>query len=309
MHPYHKNNDFPALDERFRQAAQNYRVPADPQLWKRIQQGIQEQVLVSPTIQKEYEKDNKKAFYLPKWSIWSAGISIAASIALWGVFLMNTSDQHMLPNQVATQTTINPIPTHLETSEKVVAETTAITESSSENINANQHAVQRDEKIPLKMANRATYASATTSTKKYPIKPKKATQQVAQQQLVADNSTSKTAKLDTKIADGVWTSDFVVKSDTKHHTPQYEKQTVAITIKVGNSTSYETSYQANAANSTNEASVFADPNSQFGKAKNVLKEVWNLKTGKKVNLQNILPNNETHQNQTQPTNYAEEDAE
>jgi len=99
----------------------------------------------------------------------------------------------------------------------------------------------------------------------------------------------------THIADNVWASDFVVqnsdfstkkeKNSTSTHQLNLDNQTVAITVKVGNNENMMNTSQATGFD-TNE-----NP-SQFDKAKNVLKEVWNLKTGKKVNLQNILPNNE-----------------
>lgn len=301
-----KYNSDSDLDLLFKEALQNHAVPTEDHVWRRIQHGLADKKGETTPLTKSITKRS----YLP---IWSAVSGVAASLLIWAVFFnsshQNNVDIHSNTLANSSQTEIvndlkgsenrasfhsdkNSLLNNSEDKEK-----NQNTDATSSNVIAskkqipptitNKNTVSKNQALqginPQKHINRAVASLEKDQTK---IKKQEAEEKMNNKTFINPS---------THIADNVWASDFVVQSSSSSlkkqttsadtHQLNLDNQTVAITIKVGNNdysttTSEATGYEAN-----------QNP-SQFDKAKSVLKEVWNLKSGKKVNLQNILPNNE-----------------
>ncbi|AFM04902.1 hypothetical protein Fleli_2537 [Bernardetia litoralis DSM 6794] len=304
------NSEFDAnsdLDILFKEALQNHAVPAEDHVWRRIQHGLADK-------QNEKVVPISKRSYLP---IWSAVTGIAASLLIWAVFF-NSSDSI---NSITHSTTIAnssqiEIKKELNNSKNRIALHSDI-KNGINNSEKNQEIQKIDATSSTLIASKKQQIPPTITIKRAVSKNQnvkgintqnhidRAVASLEKDQTKIKNQSIK-GKMDDKkfinpsthISQNVWASDFVVqssdispslkkeKNSEDIHQLNLDNQTVAITIKVGrNGNSNYTTSQATGFDTYQNAS-------QFDKAKTVLKEVWNLKSGKKVNLQNILPNNE-----------------
>lgn len=292
------------LDMLFKKALQNHAVPAEDHVWRRIQHGLSDK-------KGETQMPSAKRSYLP---IWSAVSGIAASLLIWTIFFAPVAqNDETHSTALAKAEKVEPIKesnkeqnqfANLAAQEIVSPNQT--TDATSSNQIASQEQIPPTITIKNTVSKHQTIKShidknhierAVASLEKDQTKIKN--------QQVKDKLNDKTfTNPSTYIAENVWASDFVVQnsdvstlkrnqSNSATHQLNLDNQTVAITIKVGRNegTSQATGFDANTTPS------------QLDKAKNVLKEVWNLKTGKKVNLQNILPNNENEKATEKTTTY------
>ncbi|PIY11352.1 MAG: hypothetical protein COZ18_04155 [Flexibacter sp. CG_4_10_14_3_um_filter_32_15] len=296
-------NDFNSdseLDLLFKAALQNHAVPTEDHVWRRIQHGLADKKGEAAPITKTIAKRS----YLP---IWSALSGIAASLLVWAVFFAPSDSNDINTNTIANsdKTELTNDLNKTENSILVLAENSENKKEKNQNSEAtSSNAIASTKQQIPPTINKINTVSKTQKVKEIisqnPIE--KAVASLEKDQTKIKNQKSQDKMNDktftnpsTHIADNVWASDFVVqnsdfstkkeKNSTSTHQLNLDNQTVAITVKVGNNENMMNTSQATGFD-TNE-----NP-SQFDKAKNVLKEVWNLKTGKKVNLQNILPNNE-----------------
>ena len=306
------NNSDSDLDLLFKETLQNHSVPTEDYVWRRIQHGLADRkgAEISPIT-----KSIIKRSYLP---IWSAVTGIAASLLIWAIFFTPSTS-----NNVELNSTTIANSSQIETAKDL--NTSSITSKEIASLSSDKEIVNNNLKIKENQNTEATSSNLIASKKqqkkptinkintpsKNKINPNTSIDEVVaslekdqtknRNRNSQDKINSKTfTNPSTHISQNVWASDFVVqssnssslkKSNTDTHQLNLDNQTVAITIKVGKNDNL---------NSTSQATGFdtiQNP-SQFDKAKNVLKEVWNLKTGKKVNLQNILPNNENEKSTT-----------
>jgi hypothetical protein len=319
------------LDLLFKEALQNHAVPTEDHVWRRIQHGLADKKGEVAPITKSITKRS----YLP---LWSAVSGVAASLLIWAVFF-NPSNQNNIDinsNTIAnsSQTEIvNDKNVSLKNTESIASlnfESESDKNSSIENAenNLNNKKIQNtdatssnviasNKQIPPTINTKNT--SVTHQVKNNTLDIRAAVASLEKDQTKIKNRNSQDKMSDktftnpsTHIAHNVWTSDFVVqnsdistslkKGTTSADTHQLnlDNQTVAITIKVGKNDYSTTTSQATGFDTNQNPS-------QFDKAKSVLKEVWNLKSGKKVNLQNILPNNEkANENTTNQSNQNNE---
>lgn len=305
-------NDFNSdseLDLLFKEALKNHAVPTEDHVWRRIQHGLADKKGETAPITKTIAKRS----YLP---IWSALSGIAASLLVWAVFFAPSNSNDLDTNMIANSDK-SEIVTDLNKTESIASvNSNSLLNDLEKNNEENQNSEATSSNVvaSTKQQIPPTINKINTVSKiqklKGVIPPNSIEQAVAslekdqtkiKNQKSQDKINDKTfVNPSTHIADNVWASDFVVqssnygsnsslkkeKNSADTHQLNLDNQTVAITIKVGKN--------ENMMNTTSQATGFeANQNpSQFDKAKNVLKEVWNLKSGKKVNLQNILPNNE-----------------
>lgn len=296
------------LDVLFKKALQNHAVPTEDHVWRRIQHGLVDKKLADKKGETSapITKSITKRSSLP---IWSALSGIAASFLIWALFFApsNSTDLENNPNTIANSDKIE-IVDELNKTENTIPVLVDNSQNNSENKEANnKEKNQNTDATSLQViASKKQQIPPTITIKNTPSKNKiktidinEAVASLEKDQTKNKNSQDKVGDKtsmtpSTHISDNVWASDFVVHNPTisikkaKNNADIYQlnldNQSVAITIKVGKNENFDTSQATGFDANTNS--------SQFDKAKNVLKEVWNLKTGKKVNLQNILPNNE-----------------
>ncbi|WP_338792836.1 hypothetical protein [Bernardetia sp. MNP-M8] len=306
------------LDLLFREALQNHAVPTEDHIWRRVQHGLadkKEETLTPIT------KTITKRSYLP---IWSAVSGVAASLLIWAVFFTPSDSNNINTNRIADSDKVE-IVTDFDKTEGIASVNSSLKELEKNNEKI-QHTEATSSNVVAsdKQQIPPTINKINTVSKTQKIKGvipqnhiEKAVASLEKDQTKIKNHNSQD-KMNTKaftnpsthISENVWASDFVVhnsnsslkkeKQNSDIHRLNVDNQTVAITIKVGKN--------ENMMNATSQATGF-DTNqnpSQFDKAKTVLKEVWNLKSGKKVNLQNILPNNE-NEKATQKTTTNQSD--
>ena len=305
---FDKNSE---LDVLFRNTLKNNSIPTEDHVWRRIKHGLADKKGETPIT-----KTITKRSYLP---VWSAASGIAASLLVWFLFFAPSTKNDLNTNSIANSDKIE-IGNELNKNE---TENLALADNSQSQVNSESYSANNAEKNNQKIQNEeATSSNAVASkvqqtpstiTIKNTVPDNHSDRAVAslekdqtriKKQEIPQRANQKvnTKTFDnpsTQIAENVWTSDFVVhnsnysssfsvkkeKNNADIHQLNLDNQTVAITIKVGKNDNMMSAGQS--------AGFDANQNSsQFDKAKSVLKEVWNLKTGKKVNLQNILPNNE-----------------
>jgi hypothetical protein len=308
---FFKTNSDSDLDLLFKEALQNHTVPTEDHVWRRIQHGLADKKgVTTPT------KSITKHSYLP---IWSAVTGIAASLLIWVIFFApSTSNNTEINSNTVANSSQKEIVKESNTINNVASVTSNSSMNSSENNQENQnidatslHVIaSKKQQIPPTINIKNT--SSINKIKNIDINEVVASlekdQTKIKNQKSQDKMNDKTfTNPSTYISQNVWASDFVVHNSdistslkkeatsTDTHQLNLDNQTVAITIKVGKN-DYSTSTSQATGLDTNQ-----NP-SQFDKAKSVLKEVWNLKSGKKVNLQNILPNNENEKATEKTTN-------
>lgn len=299
-----QKNKFPTNDSEFdtlfKEALQNHAVPTEDHVWRRIQHGLADKKGETPIT-----KTITKRSYLP---LWSAVSGVAASLLIWAVFFApSTSNNIEINSNTIANSSQTEITKELNTTNSVASansnSASSVLENNQEIQNTGATAstiiASKKQQIPPTITIKNT--SVIHQVKNNTLDIRAAVASLEKDQTKIKNQESQDRMNDktfinpsTHISQNVWASDFVVhssdistslkkeKSSTTTHQLNLDNQTVGITIKVGNNegTSQATGFDTN-----------QNP-SQFDKAKNVLKEVWNLKSGKKVNLQNILPNNE-----------------
>ncbi|WP_375562705.1 hypothetical protein ACE193_09265 [Bernardetia sp. OM2101] len=298
------------LDLLFKEALQNHTVPTEDHVWRRVQHGLADKKGETTPITKSITKRS----YLP---LWSAVSGVAASLLIWAIFFNpSTSNNVDINSNTIANSSQTEIANDLNGSEGIASLNSDFESESDKNSFINKEENQNTDATSSKIiaSNKQippTINNKNTASKNQHVKginPQKhidrAVASLEKDQTKIKNqksqekmNTNTFTNPSTHISQNVWASDFVVQSSTTStslkketnsadtHQLNIDNQTVAITIKVGNN-DYSTT--------TSQATGFdANQNpSQFDKAKTVLKEVWNLKSGKKVNLQNILPNNE-----------------
>ncbi len=291
------------LDLLFKTALQNHAVPTEDHVWRRIQHGLADKSTVIPIA---------KRSYLP---IWSALSGVAASLLIWAIFFTSSSQEHTNTNTIAKSDKIE-TKTPLDFNFKKNQKNKNI-EATSSNIIASKKQ-QIPPTITIKNIAHKNQNVKSINTQKQierAVASLEKDQTKIKNQKSEDKINEKTfTNPSTHIAQNVWASDFVVQNsntstslkkeatNTDTHQLNIDNQTVAITIKVGKND--------NSSNNASQATGFDTNPSQLDKAKSVLKEVWNLKTGKKVNLQKILPNNENEKaTQKTTTNQSNQDNE
>ncbi|WP_291726073.1 hypothetical protein [Bernardetia sp.] len=293
------------LDTLFREVLQHHSVPTDDHVWRRIQNGLADKEVAPIT------KTITKRTYLP---IWSAVSGVAASLLIWAIFFAPSTTEIVEDNSTTANTNKVEIKDKSIDEENKNSQVAAI--SSDESLGKaekNNQEIQNIEATSSKVVASNKQTKRPTITIKQTVTQKHIEQAVASmdkdQTKIKKQQAEEEMRLkspSTHIADNVWASDFVVQSSdvsfkknektANVHELNVDNHAVAITVKLGNneygSSRHTTDYNTN-----------QNP-SQFDKAKDVLKEVWNFKTGKKVNLQKILPNNENekanHNQQTTP---------
>ncbi len=295
------------LDFLFKEALQNHGVPTEDHVWRRIQNGLADKKTVTQPITKHSS--------LP---IWSAVTGIAASLLIWAVFFGNSNQNELNnvdTNSVATTSKTEIVKKLNKTENNVISNTNSILENTENNqsteATSSKVIASNKQQIPPTITIKNTTAKKSiainsidknkvvASLEKDQTKIKKSQDKINEKTFINPS---------THISENVWASDFVVQNsnystkketqNTTTHQLNLDNQTVAITIKVGKNDMYSTTDIT-----TSQATGFDENQnpSQFDKAKTVLKEVWNLKSGKKVNLQNILPNNENEKATTNPS--------
>ncbi|WP_338768704.1 hypothetical protein WAF17_08350 [Bernardetia sp. ABR2-2B] len=314
------NNSDSDLDLLFKEALQNHAVPTEDHVWRRIQHGLADKKGTVAPITKSITKRS----YLP---LWSAVSGVAASLVIWAVFFNPSTSNNV---DINSNTIANSSQTEVVNDLNEKNRVTSVTSNSSindlENKKENQNTDATSSKVIAsnKQQIPPTINTKNTVSKNQGVKGinsqkhiERAVASLEKDQTKIKNQESQDKINDkrftnpsTHISDNVWASDFVVhssnpslkkeKQNSDIHQLNIDNQMVAITIKVGNNESYGNASQATGMEKNQNSS-------QFDKAKNVLKEVWNLKTGKKVNLQNILPNNEkANENTTNQSNQNNE---
>lgn len=292
------------LDFLFKEALQNHAVPTEDHVWRRIQHGLADKKGEVAPITKTIAKRS----YLP---IWSAVSGVAASLLVWAVFFAPSTQNGLNNSNTVANSNKTEVVNDLNNTENSIPVLVDNSHDNSQNNSENREEIQNTEATSQQViASKKQQIPPTITIKKTPSKNKiknidineavaslEKDQTKIKNQNAQDKINDKTfINPSTHISDNVWASDFVVQSSsfsTKKeknsadtHQLNIDNQTVAITIKVGKN--------ENMMNTTSQATGFdaSENPSQLDKTKSILKEVWNLKTGKKVNLQNILPNNE-----------------
>ncbi len=300
------------LDLLFKKALKNHSVPTEDHVWRRINHGLTDKKAAVVT------KSITRRSSLP---IWSAVSGVAASLLIWALFFTPSTQNSLDKNSTTlANSDKTEVATGLNNTENIASSKIQNNQNIEENQNteatSSKAFASNQQQIPptitknntvlenqsvkgVKNGNAQNHIDeAVASLEKDQTKNKNRISQ--------DKASTRTfTNPSTQISENVWTSDFVVHSSNSSlkkenpnadvHTLNLDNQSVAITIKVGKNENYnagQTGFDAN-----------QNP-SQFDKAKNVLKEVWNLKTGKKVNLQNILPNNENENNNEKTNNQS-----
>jgi hypothetical protein len=307
---FDKNSD---LDLLFKKALQSHAVPTEDHVWRRIQHGLADKKAAAKGGEViPITKSITKRSYLP---LWSAVSGVAASLLIWAIFFTPSNSTDVGINSIA-----NSSQTGISNDLKNTGNIASLNSDKNSLINSleNNQEIQNTEATSLNViASKKKQILPTINIKNTAFKSQnvkgintqnhidRAVASLEKDQTKIKNQKSQDKMNDktftnpsTHISDNVWTSDFVVQSSdiptslkkeatsAETHQLNLDNQTVAITIKVGkNDNSNYTISQATGFDTNQNPS-------QFDKAKSVLKEVWNLKTGKKINLQNILPNNE-----------------
>lgn len=298
-----KFNSDSDLDLLFKEALQNHAVPTEDHVWRRVQHGLADKKgeTLAPIT-----KSITKRSYLP---IWSAVSGVAASLLIWAVFFNpSTSNNVDINSNTIANSSQTEIVNDLNGAENIASLNSDFESNKNSLENQNTDAtsskiIVSNKQIPPTINNKNTVsknqAVKGVNSQKHidrAVASLEKDQTKIKNQESQDKMNDKTfTNPSTHISQNVWASDFVVhssspslkkeKQNSDTHQLDLDNQTVAITIKVGNNESYGNTSQATGFDTNQNPS-------QFDKAKSVLKEVWNLKSGKKVNLQNILPNNE-----------------